>query len=844
MRTTLLRIYEKLILERPLLTILLTLAVVGFFATQIPKFKLDASGDSLVLENDADLRYHRGIVDRYGSSGIMVLTFTPHGDVFSAPALAEIKALRDDLRQLDGVKSVITILDVPLLLKSDLSLGELADIEKIKKLESSGTNVEVARAEMHENPLYQGRMLSKDGKTTTLLLTMPVDQTYRSLLKRRYELREKKYANLLNAEEAQELEIVSRKYREHLTVIMERERLLVDAVREVRARHHGDAQVFLGGVPMIVADMISFIRGDLVVFGSGVLLFLIVTLTIIFRRPRWVILSIFCCSAAVVTMLGCLGMVDWRVTVISSNFISLMIILTMSLTIHLIQRYLEVQEASPELDQRGLIRETVRTIVLPCFYTTLTTIVAFTSLLVSGIRPVMDFGKMMTIGLVVSFALAFILFPAAVMLFGKKSGAVASEDSSESFTMIFARITEKHGGKILLFCGVLVLLSGMGISRLKVENRFIDYFRKSTEIFQGMSLIDRKLGGTTPLDLIIDFKKKEQPQSQDLSASGDAEEDDLLADDLLDDDLMLDDEVGETVPFWAADVYTMEQVAQIHDFLDGLPETGEVLSVGTALKIATRLNDDVPLENYELSLLYKKCPPEISDLLIRPYVANDIPQVRFAMRVVESEESMERLALLAKIRDYLVREVGLDEEQIHFTNMFVLYNNMLQSLFRSQILTIGMVYLGILAMFAILFRSFYLAAVATIPNILPVAVVLGTLGWLGIPLDMMTITIASISIGIAVDNTIHYVHRFQREFLLDRNYRATMRRCHGSIGRAMFYTSITITIGFSILVLSNFIPTIYFGLFTGFAMVVALLSDLLLLPQLLIILKPLGPESS
>ena len=837
MRVTLLRIYDKLILERPLVTIFLTLAVVGLLATQIPKFKLDASGDSLVLENDADLRYHRGIVDRYGSSGIMVLTYTPQGDVFSPKSLAEIKSLRDDLRKLDGVKSVFTILDVPLLLKSGISLGELADIDKIKKLESPGIDVEAARAEMHENPLYNGRLLSKDGKTTSLLLTMPVDQTSRTLLKRRYELREKKYANTLNAQEAQELETVSQKYREHLTVVMERERKLVDAVREVRARHHGDAQVFLGGVPMIVADMISFIRGDLVVFGAGVLLFLIVTLTIIFRRPRWVILSIFCSSAAVVTMLGYLGMVDWRVTVISSNFISLMIILTMSLTIHLIQRYLEVQEASPESDQRSLILETVRTIVLPCFYTTLTTIVAFTSLLVSGIRPVMDFGKMMTIGLVVSFALAFILFPATAMLFGKKGGAVARDDSSESFTMIFARITENHGGKILLFCTALVLLSGMGISRLKVENRFIDYFRKSTEIFQGMSLIDRKLGGTTPLDLVIDFKKQAPPKIQPLTSNDDSEEDDWL-----DEDLLLADGAETSPPFWAADVYTMEQVSKIHEFLDGLPETGEVLSVGTALKIATRLNDDVPLENYELSLLYKKCPPEISDLLIRPYVADEIPQVRFAMRVVESEESMERVALLAKIRNYLVNEVGLDAGQIHFTNMFVLYNNMLQSLFRSQILTIGMVYLGILAMFAILFRSFYLAIVATIPNVLPVAVVLGTLGWLGIPLDMMTITIASISIGIAVDDTIHYVHRFQREFRHDRNYRAAMHRCHGSIGRAMFYTSITITSGFSILVLSNFIPTIYFGLFTGFAMVVALLSDLLLLPQLLIILKPLGPE--
>ncbi|MDH3393420.1 MAG: RND family transporter, partial [Desulfobulbaceae bacterium] len=376
MRTTLLRIYDKLVLAHPLVTIFLALSVIGFFATQIPKFKLDASGDSLVLENDADLRYHRATVDRYGSSDIMVLTYTPRGDVFAADSLAELKALRDELRQLPGVQSVFTILDVPLLLHSGLSLGELADADKVMKLEDAGADVEAARAEMLENPLYRGRLLSKDGKTTTLLLTLPVDQTYRNLLKRRYELREKKYENHLSEEDARELARVSHQYREHLAVVTARESQLVDAVRAIRDRHQGSAQIFLGGVPMIVADMISFIRGDLVVFGAGVLLFLIVTLSIIFRRPRWVMISIFCCAAAVVTMLGYLGMVDWRVTVISSNFISLMIILTMSLSIHLIERYLEVHAASPEADQRTLLQETVRTIVLPCFYTTLTTIVA------------------------------------------------------------------------------------------------------------------------------------------------------------------------------------------------------------------------------------------------------------------------------------------------------------------------------------------------------------------------------------------------------------------------------------------------------------------------------------
>jgi hypothetical protein len=524
-------------------------------------------------------------------------------------------------------------------------------------------------------------------------------------------------------------------------------------------------------------------------------------------------------------MLGYLGMVDWRVTVISSNFISLMLILTMSLNIHLIERYLEVHAQSPDEDQRTLVLETVRTIALPCLYTMLTTMVAFTSLIVSGIRPVMDFGLMMTIGLLVSFTLAFVLFPATVVLLPKDDSRTG-EDFSHPFTLIFANFTQAHGTKIVILSIILALASGFGIARLKVENKFIDYFREKTEIFQGMSLIDRKLGGTTPLDLIVDFKVATEP----------------LDDSAEEDDPFFEEEEEADELLWFADIITREEINQIHDYLDELLETGEVLSLATLDKLTTRLNDDEPLDGFGFSILHKKSPPEIKEMLMTPFVSNDLTQSRFTMRIIESDKKLERAALLKRIQNLLQSKMGLADDQIRFTNMYVLYNNMLQSLFRSQILTIGIVFLAIMVMFVILFRSLRLAFIAIIPNLLPAAMVLGFMGWLGIPLNMMTITIASITIGIAVDDTIHYIHRFQKEFPKDRNYLATVYRCHRSIGRAMYYTSITIIIGFSILVVSNFIPTIYFGLSTGFAMLVALLAALTLLPQLLIILKPLGPE--
>ena len=827
MKRTLLQLYDKLILEHPLSTLIITILVVSFFAFHIPDFKLDASGDSLVLENDEDLRYHRRISQRYDTNEVLVLTFTPQGDLFEKKSLDTLKALRSDLRRLDGIASVTTILDVPLLLTTDVSLSDLADADEVKTLEDTDIPPAQAAKEFWNNPLYKNRLLSEDGKTTAILMELPENEKYMSLLRKRYQLREKEYSGTITPAEGKELEQISRRYRQELTRVLQAERKLVKNIRRVMAEYDDAAQLYLGGVPMIVADMIAFIKKDLIIFGGGVCLFLIIALVVIFRQTRWVMLAMFCCGLAVLTMLGYLGLVDWRVTVISSNFISLMLILTMSLTIHLIERYIEVRVENPEQDRRSLVRETVRTIALPCFYTTITTMVAFSSLLVSNIRPVIDFGNMMTIGLVVAFVLAFVLFPATVLLFGRDEAGRA-EDFSHPVTLVFSRFTHNHGRKVLLISILLAIASGVGMSRLQVENKFIDYFRKDTEIYKGMSLIDRKLGGTTPLSLIIDFKSREQP----------------VEDPFAEDDISIEEEFQiETVSYWYADVITMERIEKVHDYLASLEQTGEVLSLGTAWKISTMLNENEPLDNYELALLVKKSPPELKKILIDPYVSTDPDQARFTTRVIETGHRIQRTALLDKIRTHLTEKLDFDSSQIHFTDMFVLYNNMLRSLFRSQILTIGMVFLGIFVMFLILFRSLNLALIAVVPNILPVAMVLGAMGWFDIPLDMMTITIASITIGIAVDDTIHYIHRFQKEFRQDGDYRATVTRCHRSIGRALYYTTVTIAFGFSVLVFSSFIPTIYFGLFTCFAMLVALLADLTLLPELFILFKPLGPET-
>jgi predicted RND superfamily exporter protein len=589
------------------------------------------------------------------------------------------------------------------------------------------------------------------------------------------------------------------------------------------------ARLHLGGVPMITSDSIDYIQHDLVTFGFGVIVFLIIILGIAFNKPRWVILPLLTCFATGIIMVGFLGLVDWPVTVVSSNFISLLLIITLSLTVHLIVRYREEQALFPEADQEYLVRETIRAKVLPCFYTAITTIVAFSSLIFSGIRPVIDFGWMMAIGIVVAFILVFTFFPAALMLL--KPGKVANHnDITDKITRSIAKWNRSYHLQFLMIFFLLSIIALAGMNFLSVENRFIDYFKKDTEIYQGMELIDLKLGGTTPLDVIIDAPETFFTDDTDLEAENDNWNDE-------DDDW--DDESSAGIAensYWFTS-FRFKEVAAIHDYLDSLPETGKVLSISSSLDLLSQLDEEILVDDFSLSLFYKKLSDDIKKILFEPYMSENGNQLRFSIRVFESNPSLKREALLKTIKSDLVAKFNLKEEQIHLTGMLVLYNNMLPSLVKSQIMTLGVVFLAILAMFIFLFRNVKRALVAIVPNVFAAGLMLGIMGWLRIPLDLMTITIAAITIGIAVDDTIHYIHRFSQEFEKDQNYWAAIERSHATIGRAMYYTSLTITLGFSILVLSNFIPTIYFGLLTSFAMLIALIANLTLLPLLLVRFK-------
>ncbi|TGD71003.1 RND family transporter [Mangrovimicrobium sediminis] len=855
-------LYQRAVLSHPRSVLFLVLLLVLGFASQIPKIRIDASADSLMLQGDPALTLFRETGARYATEDFLLTTWQPPGPLLDDASLQPLKAMADELRQLPGVSSVVTVLDVPLLESPPVSLSDITSGDPLPQLGQPDIDRELALKEFTTSPIYADLLVSRDGKVSAVQINLVRDQHYFDLLNERTALRSKRDAGEITAAEREQLHRVETDYKKYSGQVLAAQSELVAKVRAIADSYRDSAKIFVGGVPMIAADMVSFVRSDLVTFGSAILAIMLVVLAIIFRRVRWVVIPLVTCSATVVVMLGLLGLLDWRMTVISSNFVAVLLIITLSVCIHLIVRYRELHAADPDGERLPRVAEAMRLMAEPCLYTGMTTIVAFVSLVVSALQPVIDFGWMMTVSVALGLLLSFLIVPCMILVWpDRRPHHHAGADPT--LTTAFARITERRGGLILGVCGLLVALVVFGISRLQVENRFIDYFHKSTEIYQGMELLDSELGGTIPLDILLTAPVEDAPLPGLEAASGEAAPvaaDDPFASDAHDfgDDAFADpfaasgDEFSDDVDEFAAparenfqpsywfSLQGMREIDAIHDYVDSLPETGKVLSLSTTFAVVKDLLGE-DIGSVELAIVQKSLPPEIRDMMVAPYFSADIEQARLNVRVKETSRSLRRDEFLREVHAHLVDEMQIAPERLQLTGMLVLYNDVLQSLFRSQILTLGAVFLAILAMFLVLFRSFSLAMIALAPNLLAAGLVLGVMGLVGIPLDIMTITIAAIVVGIGVDDCIHYVHRFQREFPRDRNYLAAMYRCHGSIGRAMYYTTLTVVIGFTTLTLSNFTPSIYFGLLTVLAMVAAVLGALLLLPRLILVLRPLGP---
>jgi len=813
------RLYQNTVIEKPKTILALLILCLLFFGYYTKDFRLDASSDTLLIENDPDLKYLREVTDRYGTKEFLVLTFTPKESLISDSSINNLLNLKKEIQNFDWVHSVITILDLPLLNNSDKPLSER--LENIVTLKNNNVDRDKGFNEILNSPVFRNFVVSEDGTTTGIIVNIKENQKLKNLIIKNNEFKEK----INNKEKVNNYDQFIVEFENYKNLVKKKNHENIVEIRKLIQNYDEIAKIHLGGIPMIADDMMSFIKNDIVIFGAGVFLFIVATLWFIFRKLIWIIVPLSSCFFAVVIMTGLLGMLGWKVTVISSNFIALMLILTMAMNIHMSVRYLQIKKNNSDIPNSSVILITTTKMFWPILYTVLTTICAFLSLIFSEIKPIIDFGWMMTLGLITSFIVTFTLLP-TILNFLSKDKIEIKEENKSIITNFLANVSIYNSKTIFSLTFLIIILSIVGISKLEVENSFINYFNKNTEIYKGMKLIDDKLGGTTPLEIILKFPTKSEEVK---------EEDEF--------DDWDEDENSNNDKYWFTKD-KIDKIDKVHDYLDSLENVGKVLSFSSILQVAEQLNNNKELGTLEMGVLYSKMPDSIKKEIIDPYISIKDNEARINLRIIDSKENLRRNELINKIQNDLENKLNLNKEEFKLAGVLILFNNLLQSLFKSQILTLGFVMVGIFIMFLILFKNLTLSFIGVVPNFIAAFFILGIIGLLGIPLDMMTITIAAITIGIAVDNSIHYIYRFKEEFSSTKNYESTLKLCHSTVGTAILNTSITIVFGFSILVFSNFIPTIYFGVFTGIAMLLAMISVLTLLPKLILIIKPFGSQNN
>ena len=786
----------------------------------LPRFQLDASSDTLLLDNDPDLKIYRENSRKYGSSDFLVIAFTPNKNIFTNETISLLENLVGKLKEVDGISNVLSLFDVPLLSYSEQSINELA--ENVVTLSTDDVDLTKAKYEFETNEVYRGLLISKDLKTIALQMTLKPNESYQKLISKRYDLLDQK--DLIEEKSfKQDLESLDFQIEEQKQINLINEATLINEVRRITKDYEGYGEIFLGGGAMIAHDTIKMIQQDLFTFGVAVFFMFVLILSIIFRQFRWVIVPLVSAGLSALFTTGLISWIGWKVTVVSANFIALLMIIGISLTVHLVVRYREITSKFNDISHNEALKRTLSQMFLPCLYTALTTMVAFASLIISDIRPIIDFGLLMVLSIFIAFSVSFVFFGSLASLMNKNLKDT-NIDYSSGFTTWINSLVVRFKNIILLISLLGFIFSILGINKLSVENKFIDYFKPTTEIYKGLSLIDKKLGGTAPLDIII-------------SAPENNFENDYESEDDFDDFGLETEQYG----YWF-NSQNLSYLEEIHDYLEARPEIGKVLSVSSAIKLAEIVKGN-KLDDLELALLRKVLPEDINNQLLSSYISEDDNQVRLSARVIESMDGLNRKNLIEEVKNDLIKNYELTEDQFYLSVISVIYNNLLQSLFQSLIGSLSIVFAAIFAMFIILFRSLYMAIIAMIPNLLSASSVLGIIGWSGIPIDIMTVTVAAISIGIGVDNTIHYVHRFLKEYEQNNNYDLAIKNSHSTIGRAMFYTSLTIVLGFMILVSSNFNPSVFFGIFTSFSMIVAILAALMLLPVLIRHLKPFGRDS-
>lgn len=912
----------RLIVAFPKITLGLFTVLALFFGYYSTKLEIDASSQTLLLDNDKDLQIWREVSKRYETPNFLVLAYTPAGDLLAPETIRKIAQMDAAFSKLDFVASVTDITNVPLLLNKGGGMSEL--LKHIPTLTDADVNLTAARREFATSPFYASNLVSADFRTTAILINLKPQTRYEELLR----LRDGAKSALEQAEHEgnrsgaqisqlkDTLKVAEQNFKSYRDELREKDHRDIVALRALIAgfeKEFAGDRLFLGGLNMIADDMVGYVRSDLATYGLGALVLLLACFWLFFRQAKFILLPLIICAYSVVLAAGLFGFLDFEITVISSNFIALQLIITVSVCIHLIVAYREFSARFHAFSQRQLVYAVLRERAMPCFFAIFTTVIGFMSLIFCDIKPVISLGIMMSVGISISLVTAFGVFGAVMSLLPRTHNNRSFEQHFK-FTLWCAETALRSRGAVYGVCAAAVIFGLYGISQLRVENSFIGYFKKSTDIRAGMEVIDTNLGGTIPLDIVVKFKsagaadparesensasgsanfksgENSNPAGQNFTAHNSAtqnsnvtaqssvatvqnlndqnftEQSSFTAAQLskainsdqthaanLEQNSTASDDFGDFEAEYAANEnkpqywFTSEKmriISKIDDFLKDKNVTGHefignVSSLASLLKLGKQINQGHDLDDLSLALIYSEMPANYRELVLSPFVNIEANEAHFSVRTIDSDPRLRRAKFLKDLQSGLNSLLEGEQASAQISGIMVLYNNMLQSLMSSQIDTLGITVLVLFVLFVIIFRSLSYALIAIIVNLIPLCACFGIMGVAGIPLDIMSITIAAISIGIGVDDVIHYIYRYKREFVRLGDEAAAIRASHASIGYAMYYTSFAIILGFSVMMMSNFWPTIYFGMLICLVMSLLLLGALIILPSLIMSRKSL-----
>lgn len=758
----------------------------GYYAS---KFKIDASADTLLTQNN-ELYIKTQIANqKFSPSEFILLAYQPNDkDVYSQSVIDDISFLSKQFSEIDRVDTINSMLSVPLIQSKDQLIGDVA-VDELNYNTQQYSPEEMKRL-LSGHPIYTDLLVNKQNTATAIQLVFKKNSELSKLNTQIVSIQEK----LLHGELTEDQTATLAKLKLEAKAIEEsvgltRQQEVVEIERIIQEANL-DASIYIGGSYVVGIRLVEIVKQDLLYFGVAISLMISALLLLLFRSLRWLLFPLFACVSSVAITMGILALFNIPATVISANFVALQLILTLAIMLHLITCYREIGRDQPNLNQIERVRATLAEKLAPCFFAAITTSIGFASLTVSGIQPIIDFGIMMLISNFVTLTVALLVFPSFLSLLKKQTEGKELSWVSRFLERLKVSVIKRTGAYILVPVIIMIAIS-VGITKLNVENSFIDYFAHDTTVYKELSFIDQEFGGSTPLDIIIDMSEK-------------AEQSDL---------------------FMRAD--DVNKLHLGHAVIDAFDATGNVTSLINFTSLARQLNDNKPLTEYELDVIYSLLDKAIVDQLIGAYIDTDTNTMRISTRIQDTLPELNRATLLENVHADL-KATGLTSEDYQLTSLFILYQDILARLFDSQIATLGLVYIALAFVLLAIFRSIRLALIALVPNVLTTTTILGLIGWLGIPLDLMTITIAAIAMGIAIDDTIHFIDAY-----ISAEDGNNLNNAFSHTGLAITYTSSLIAIGFGMFIFSDFMPSVYFGVLTACAMIFAFITDLTILPALL-----------